>query len=56
LPVHAFGLKNEPLWQRLLFFGVAALIVINFLLSWRDSSHRGLGDEESTSESTDDEE
>ncbi len=54
LPVHAFGFKDEPLWQRLLFFGLAALIVMNFLLSWRDSSHGGLGDKESTSETTDD--
>jgi hypothetical protein len=55
LPVHAFGLIEEPLWQRLLFFGLAALIVISFLLSWRNSDHGGLGDKESTSEATDDE-
>jgi hypothetical protein len=55
LPLHAFGLIEEPLWQRLLFFGLAALIVINFLLSWRDSDHGGSGDKESTSEATDDE-
>jgi hypothetical protein len=56
LPLHAFGLIDEPLWERLLFFGLAALIVINFLFSWRDSNHGGLRDEESTSEATDDEE
>jgi hypothetical protein len=56
LPLHAFGLKDEPLWQRFLFFGLAAVIVINFLLSWRDSSHGGLKVEESTSESTDNQE
>src|SRR4051812_47345696 len=43
LPVHAFGLEDEPLWQRLLFIGLAALIVINFFLSWPDSRHGGLG-------------
>ena len=50
LPVHAFGLIDEPLWQRLLFFGLAALIVISFLLSWRDSDQGGSGDEKSTGE------
>jgi intracellular septation protein A len=54
LPVHAFGLKDEPFWQRLLFFGLAALIVINFLWSRRDSNHGGLRDEESKSGATDD--
>ncbi len=54
LPLHAFGLIDEPFWQRLLFFGLAALIVINFLLSWPDSNHEGLGDEESKSGATDD--
>jgi hypothetical protein len=56
LPVHAFGLIGEPLWQRLVFFGLAALIVISFLLSWRDSRHGGLGDEESTGAAPDEEE
>ena len=51
-----FGLIDEPLSRRLLFFRLAALIVISFLLSWRDSDQGGLGDEESTSEATDDEE
>jgi hypothetical protein len=55
LPLHAFGLIDETLWQRLLFFGLAALIVINFLLGWRNSNHGGLGDEESASEAADDE-
>lgn len=45
LPVHAFGLIDEPLWQRLAFFGLAALIVISFLLGRRDSDQGGLGDE-----------
>jgi hypothetical protein len=54
LPVHAFGLEHEPLWQRLLYVGLAALIVINFLLSWRDSRNReGLGKGESASGSSD---
>ena len=56
LPVHAFGLIEEPLWQRLLFFGLAALIVVGFLLSWRDSSHGDLGDGKSADEVTRDEE
>ena len=54
LPLHAFGLKDEPFWQRVLFFGVAALIIINFLLRWRDSNHGGSGDEESKSGATND--
>ncbi len=41
----AFGLNDDPLWLRLLSFGLAALIVINFLFSWRDPNHGGLGDE-----------
>jgi len=28
LPIHAFGLEREPLWQRLVYVGVAAFIVI----------------------------
>jgi hypothetical protein len=52
LPVHGFGLIDEPVWQRTLFFGLAALIVISFLMSWRASNHAGLGDEESTGEPT----
>jgi hypothetical protein len=54
LPLHAFGLGDEPLWQRLLFFGLAALVVINFLRGWRDSNRGGLGDEGSKSGGTDD--
>ena len=54
LPPHAFGLKDEPFWQPLLLFGLAALIVIKFLLSWRDSNRGVLGDEESKSAATDD--
>jgi hypothetical protein len=50
LPVHAFGLIDEPLWQRLAFFGLAALIVISFLLGRRDPDQGRLGDEESTNE------
>src|SRR5271166_3773128 len=42
LPVHAFGLIEEPLWQRLLFLGLAAVIVTAFLLNWRNSSDGGL--------------
>jgi hypothetical protein len=56
LPLHVFGLKDEPLWQRLVFSGLPALIVVNFLLSRRDSNHRGLGYDESRSEATADEE
>lgn len=48
LSLHAFGLTDEPFWQRLLFFGLAALIVISFLLNWRDSHRGGLQGEEST--------
>jgi len=54
LPLHSFGFKDEPFWQRLLFFGLAALVVINFLLSWRDSNHGRLGDEGSKNGGTDD--
>jgi hypothetical protein len=31
LPVHAFGLIEEPLWQRLLYFALAAFIVLSVL-------------------------
>jgi drug/metabolite transporter (DMT)-like permease len=43
LPVHAFGLEDEPLWQRLLYSGLAALIVINVLLIWHDSHRQTRG-------------
>jgi len=33
LPVNLFGLEDEPLWQRILYLGLAALIVISFLLN-----------------------
>jgi len=56
LPVHAFGLIEEPLWQRLLFFGLAALIVVGLLLSWRDSSRGDLGDRRSANGATEGEE
>jgi hypothetical protein len=55
LPVHAFGLIGEPLWQRLVFLGLAAFIVISFLLSLRDSKHGGLEDEESRGAASDEE-
>ena len=42
LPVHAFGLIDELLWQRLVFFGLAALIVISFLSGRHDSDQGGL--------------
>ena len=32
LPLDAFGLQQEPLWQRLLYLWLAALVVINFYL------------------------
>jgi len=56
LPVHAFGLIEEPLWQRLLFLGLAAVIVTAFLLNWRNSSDGGLGDGESANEAAEDKE
>ena len=40
LPLHAFGVEHEPLWQRLLYLGLAAFIVVNFLLSWHRSRKR----------------
>jgi Cu/Ag efflux pump CusA len=40
LPLHAFGVEHEPLWQRLLYSGLAAFIVINFLLSWHRFRNR----------------
>lgn len=44
LPLHAFGVDHEPLWQRLLYSGLATLIVIRLLLSWQRSRNReGLG-------------
>jgi hypothetical protein len=50
LPLHAFGVEHEPLWQRLLYSGLAAFIVIRFLLSWHRSRNReraGRGQSES---------
>jgi hypothetical protein len=40
LPLHVFGVEHEPLWQRLLYSGLAAFIVINVLLSWHRSRNR----------------
>ena len=40
LPVHAFRLIDEPIWQRLVFLAMAALIVISFLLSWNASRNQ----------------
>lgn len=37
LPVHALGLIEEPLWQRLLYFFLAALIVLSVVSGRRDS-------------------
>jgi len=54
LPLHAFGVEHEPLWQRLLYSGLAAFIVINFLLSWHRSRNReGSGKGQSESKASD---
>jgi intracellular septation protein A len=46
LPVHAFGLVEEPLWQRLLYFGLAALVVLTVVSGLRGfSGQRRPGDE-----------
>lgn len=48
LPVDAFRLIDEPLWQRLFFLAMAALIITSFLLSWHASRNQEEpGDEES---------
>ena len=54
LPVHAFGLVEEPLWQRLLYFVLAALIVLNVLSGWRGFSGQRQSEDE-TNLSNDDE-
>lgn len=40
LPVHVFGIEDEPLWQRLLYSGLGALIVTSFLLSRHGSRNQ----------------
>ena len=50
LPVHAFGLVEEPLWQRLLYFGLAALIVFSVLSGWRGFSGQKQSEDESLSD------
>ncbi len=40
LLLHVFGVEHEPLWPRLLYSGLAAFIVVNFLLSWHRSRNR----------------
>jgi hypothetical protein len=56
LPVQAFGLKDEPLSQRLLFLALAALIIINFLFSWHNSRNQEGSGKESAIKTSDDEE
>jgi hypothetical protein len=54
LPLHAFRLIDEPLWQRLLFLAMAALIIISFFLSWQASRNQEEpGDRESASTAED---
>ncbi len=36
LPVHAFGLVEEPLWQRLLYFSMAAVVALAFVFGGYD--------------------
>ena len=36
VPIHALGIEKEPLWQRLLYSGLAGLLVLNFLLGRRN--------------------
>jgi intracellular septation protein A len=50
LPVHAFGLIEEPLWQRLLYFCLAALIVLNMISGWRGFSGQRRSADESLSD------
>ena len=40
LPVLVFGLGDEPLWLRLLYLGLAALIVVRFLLTRHGSRNQ----------------
>jgi drug/metabolite transporter (DMT)-like permease len=55
LPIHVFGFEHEPLWQRLLYSGLAALIVVNFLRSWHRSRNReGSEKDQSGSKASDD--
>jgi hypothetical protein len=34
LPLQVFGIEQEPLWQRLLYGGLATLVIISVLSSW----------------------
>jgi uncharacterized membrane protein YgcG len=55
LPLHVFGVEHEPLWQRLLYLGLAAFIIINLLLSWHRSRNReGSGKGQSGRKASDD--
>lgn len=54
LPLHAFGLIDELLWQRPLLFAIAALIVISFWLGWHAfSDQKSSANGESTSKARD---
>lgn len=51
LPIHALGIEKKPIGQRLLYGGLAGLVVLNFLFGRHTSSsqnsdeHRSCDDE-----------
>jgi hypothetical protein len=50
LPIHALGIEKEPLWQRLLYGGLAGLVVLGFLFGRRNSGNQDQPEENSSSE------
>ena len=50
LPIHALGIEKEPIWQRLLYGGLAGLVVLNFLFGRRNSGNQDQPEEHSSSE------
>jgi len=47
LPIHALGLEKEPMGQRLLYSGLAGLVVLNFLFGRRTSRNQSESEEHS---------
>jgi hypothetical protein len=50
IPIHALGIEKEPLWQRLLYSGLAGLVVLNFLLGRRNSGNQDQPEEHPSSD------
>jgi uncharacterized membrane protein YuzA (DUF378 family) len=47
VPVHLFGFQDEPAWQRILYLGLAAVVVISFLLNrYSSRNQHSEGDQE----------